>query len=69
MSGADELYRDLIAGLADSSRVERTEEVRLEARLYDAFTRFPTLKAKQHAVISLETCAKMYAELTTEDTD
>lgn len=69
MSGADEFYRELIDGLVDSSMLERTEEVRLEARLYDAFTRFPTLKAKQHAVVSLESCAETFAELTTDDTD
>ena len=33
---------------------ERAEEVKLEARLYDAFMQFPTLKAKKAAVETLE---------------
>ena len=38
----------------ESSRPERAQEVALESRLYDAFLRFPTLKAKQNAVVSME---------------
>ena len=63
----DEFYREWVDGLADSSRFERTDEVKLEARLYDAFLRFPTLKAKQNAVVTMEAWPKQYDELGPDD--
>ena len=58
-----EFYREWIDAMADrSARFERTEEVKLEARLYDACLRFPTLKAKQNAVVTLECWAKQFGE-------
>ena len=58
-----EFYREWIDAMADrSARFERTEEVKLEARLYDAFLRFPTLTAKQNAVVTLECWAKQFGE-------
>ena len=62
MDEIGEFYREWVDGLADSSRFERTDEVKLEARLYDAFLRFPTLKAKQNVVVTVESWVKMFSE-------
>ena len=51
-----------VHGLSALIGFERTEEVKLKARLYDAFLRFPTLKAKQNAVVTMEAWAKQYDE-------
>lgn len=63
MDEVEEFYREWLDGIADSNRPEHTQEAALEGRLYDAFLRLPTLKAKQNVVVCVEAWAKQYADL------
>ena len=62
MDGVDEFYTEWIDGIAAPAKCEPAQEAALEARLYDAFLRLPTLRAKQNAVVMIEIWAKEYAD-------
>ena len=69
MDGVEEFRREWLDGIAASAKSEPAQEAALEARLYDAFLRLPTLQAKQNAVVMIEIWAKQYADLSPDESD
>ena len=69
MDGLEEFYREWIDSSAANAKSEPAQEAALEARLYEAFLRLPTRRAKQNAVVMIEIWAKEYADLSSDAAD